>query len=206
MKTPLRQKADKAKKSRCHTLIAVLENPKTIENIGSVIRNVDALGVQKLYVIDSNHLLPDDWNTMRRQKKLNNISASAIKWTYVQRFPDTESCVQHLKKRGFKSVVTSPHQKGKINLVLEDGKYTHKKLAVWFGNESRGISNEAISNSEFCINIPMAGIIESLNLGTCSGIVLYEVVKQRKIFRRDVHGSSVKHRVSSQLYGKTKST
>ena len=57
------------------------------------------------------------------------------------------------------------------------------KLAVWFGNESRGLSDMAIENSKACINIPMYGIVESLNLGTTSGIVLYEITKQRREFK-----------------------
>lgn len=180
----LRLRANKAKKLRSTTLIAVLENPKTLENIGSVIRNVDGLGAQKLYVVDGNNLLPDNWQTMRGRSSLNKISASAIKWTFVHRFQTTEECLNHLKKKHYVSVVTSPHQKGKKNVVLEDGDYTQKHLAVWFGNESRGVSQEVIDASEFCINIPMGGIIESLNLGTCSGIVLYEVVKQRRTFSK----------------------
>jgi tRNA (guanosine-2'-O-)-methyltransferase len=182
MKSNLRIKADNAKKFRCKNLIAVLENPKTIENIGSTVRNVDALGVEKLYVVDGHKLLPGNWQTMRNRHSLNKISASAIKWSYVRTFPTTESCLQHLQNKGFVSLVTSPHMKGKENVVLEEGKYTHKKLAIWFGNESQGVSELAINASEFCINIPMAGIIESLNLGTSTGIVLYEATKQRRAF------------------------
>ncbi|MEN9562294.1 MAG: tRNA ((18)-2-O)-methyltransferase, partial [Chloroflexota bacterium] len=70
------------------------------------------------------------------------------------------------------------------NVILHEGKYTHKKLAVWFGNEAKGISDLAIKHSEMCISIPMFGMIESLNLGTTSGIVLYEVTKQRREFQR----------------------
>ena len=185
MKTTLRIRADKAKEFRCKNLIAVLENPKNIENIGSVIRNVDGLGVEKLYVVDGYKLLPDDWQAMRDKTSLNKISVSAIKWAYVHRFPDTESCIQYLKDNKFTSVVTSPHLKGKKNVMLEDGKFIQKRLAVWFGNESQGVSEKAVDNSEFCVNIQMSGIIESLNLGTCSGIVLYEITKQRRNFRKN---------------------
>ncbi len=80
-------------------------------------------------------------------------------------------------------MVTSPHLKGRKNIVLHEGKYTKMKLAVWFGNESKGVSNEAIENSNACINIPMYGIIESLNLGTSTGIVMYEITKQRREFK-----------------------
>lgn len=182
MKTTLRIRADKAKLFRCKNLIVVLENPKTIENIGSTLRNVDALGAEKLYVVDSYKLLPDNWNDMRNKNSLNKISASAVKWTYVRTFPTTTACLEYLKKKQFVSMVTSPHIKGKTNVILEEGKYTQPRLAVWFGNESHGVSEDVINDSITCINIPMCGIIESLNLGTSTGIVLYEVTKQRHKF------------------------
>jgi len=74
--------------------------------------------------------------------------------------------------------------KGKANHVLHEANYTHARLAVWFGNESRGISTEAIEKSEFCVSIPMFGMIESLNLGTTTGIVLYEITKQRRAYQQ----------------------
>jgi len=87
-------------------------------------------------------------------------------------------------EQGFVSVVTSPHTKGRKNAVLHEADYTkYKKLAVWFGNEGTGISQLALERSELCVNIPMVGIIESLNLGTSSGIVLYEITKQRRAFQ-----------------------
>jgi len=186
MKTSLRIKADEAKKNRCRTLIAVLENPKNMENIGSVIRNIDALGVQKLYVVDGYKLLPDDWQVMRTRSSLNKISVGSIKWAYVRRFPDTEKCASYLKSKKYVSAVTSPRQLGKTNVSIVDGKFTQKRLAVWFGNESQGISQKAVDNSDFCINIPMSGIVESLNLGTSTGIVLYEITKQRRKFKNKI--------------------
>lgn len=182
MKSSLRLKADKAKNFRCKNLIIVLENPKTIENIGSTLRNIDALGAEKLYVIDGNKLLPKSWKDMRERRNLNKISASAIKWAFVKIFPNTQSCINYLESKNFTSLVTSPHIKGKSNTILKDGNYTHKKLAVWFGNESQGVSELAVDASDFCINIPMCGMIESLNLGTTTGIILYEITRQRRNF------------------------
>lgn len=176
----IRERANKAKKFRCKNLIVVLENPKTIENIGSTLRNIDALGVEKLYVIDGNKLLPDKWEQMRDRTSLNKISASAIKWNFVKVYRNTQDCLDYLKNKGFISMVTSPHVKGKNNITLDGGIFTQPKLAVWFGNESKGVSDLAINNSKYCINIPMSGIIESLNLGTSTGIVLYEITKQRR--------------------------
>ncbi|UFS78086.1 RNA methyltransferase [Tardiphaga sp. 37S4] len=183
-KPTLRARADKIKDFRCKNLIAVIENPTDVRNIGTIIRNVNALGVEKAYVITNQNSLPDEWEEMREKRKLSAISASAIKWSFVKKFKDTDSCMDHLNKNGFVSVVTSPHVKGRKNVVLHEHDYTsYKKLAVWFGNEGTGISETAIKRSDLCINIPMYGIIESLNLGTSSGIVLYEVTKQRRAFQ-----------------------
>jgi tRNA (guanosine-2'-O-)-methyltransferase len=184
-KRSIRQRADEIKPYRCKNLIAVIENPSDIKNIGTIIRNVNALGVEKAYIVDPKGALPDDWQEMRERKSLSKTSVSAIKWSFVKRFDSTEACIEHLQKNLFISIVTSPHVKGKNNVVLHEGDYTiYTKLAVWFGNESRGISDLAVQHSEMCVSIPMFGMIESLNLGTTSGIVLYEVTKQRREYQR----------------------
>ena len=183
-KSPARQRADEVKPYRCKNLIAVLEDPSNIKNIGTVIRNVNALGVEKAYIVDPRRALPDDWQDMREARSLSKTSVSAIKWSFVKRFDSSEECLEHLNKKGFVSIVTSPHVKGRRNVVLHDADYTvHTKLAVWFGNESRGISDLAVEQSEMCVSIPMFGMIESLNLGTTSGIVLYEITKQRREYQ-----------------------
>jgi tRNA (guanosine-2'-O-)-methyltransferase len=183
-KPSLRARADKVRDFRCKNLIAVIEEPDDLRNIGTIIRNVNALGVEKAYVVTARSWLPDDWQEMRSRSKLHAVSASAIKWSFVKKFTNTESCLAHLEKNGFVSVVTSPHTKGRKNVVLHEADYTkYKKLAVWFGNEGVGISGLALEHSELCVNIPMFGIIESLNLGTSSGIVLYEITKQRRAFQ-----------------------
>jgi tRNA (guanosine-2'-O-)-methyltransferase len=183
-KPSLRARADAISQHRCKNLIAVIEHPHDLRNIGTIIRNVNALGVEKAYVVTDGDALPDDWQEMRTRRSLNAISASAIKWSFVRKFSDTESCLKHLENKGFVSIVTSPHTKGRQNAVLHEADYTKfTKLAVWFGNEGVGISRLAIERSAFCVNIPMFGIIESLNLGTSSGIVLYEIAKQRRAFQ-----------------------
>lgn len=183
-KKSARVRADEVKAFRCKHLIAVLENPSDLRNIGTVIRNVNALGVEKIYVVDPRRALADDWQELRTQKKLSDTSVSAVKWTFVKRFDSTDQCFDHLEKLHFKSIVTSPHVKGKASIFLDEGDYTaHAKLAVWFGSEAAGISDRAVERAEMCVSIPMFGMIESLNLGTSSGIVLYEVAKQRRAYQ-----------------------
>jgi tRNA (guanosine-2'-O-)-methyltransferase len=196
-KPSLRARADKIKDFRCKNLIAVIEEPDDIRNLGTIIRNVNALGVEKAYVVSSKNWLPDDWQDMRSRSKLHAVSASAIKWSFVKKFTTTEDCLTHLQKNGFISIVTSPHTKGRKNVVLHEADYTKfKKLAVWFGNEAVGISAVALEHSQLCVNIPMFGIIESLNLGTSSGIVLYEIGKQRRAFQDSLKAKRVAKKAS----------
>jgi tRNA (guanosine-2'-O-)-methyltransferase len=196
----VRKRAEAIKSFRCKNLVAVVEDPNDIKNIGTVIRNVNALGVEKVYIVDPRKALPDDWQDMRERKSLSGTSVSAVKWTFVRRFDSTEACFDHLEKKGFVSVVTSPHVKGKTNVFLHEGDYTGPtKLAVWFGNEKRGISQLAVERSDMCVAIPMFGMIESLNLGTSSGIVLYEVTKQRREYQSQYRRSRRKGKRAEPL-------
>lgn len=195
-KSSRRMRADAIKPFRCTNLIAVLENPQNIGNIGTVIRNANALGVEKIYIIDSAGTLPDDWQDMRGDRALSKTSVSAVKWTFVKRFAATADCLAHLAGSGYESMVTSPHTPrfslcettlgGRQNAYLHEGDYTQApKLAIWFGNEVDGISAAAVEHSTLCVAVPMFGMVESLNLATCSGIVLYEVTKQRRAYQSE---------------------
>ncbi|MFZ5724032.1 MAG: TrmH family RNA methyltransferase [Pseudomonadota bacterium] len=183
-KSSVRRRANEIKALRCKDLIVVIENPDDIKNIGTVIRNVNALGAEKVYVVDPRKALPDDWQEMRERNSLSKTSVSAVKWSFVKRFDSTEACIEHLVKNRFVSFVTSPHIKGRTNAVLDEVDFTKNyKLAIWFGNESKGVSDAAIEHSILCVSIPMVGMIESLNLGTTSGIVLYQATKQRREYQ-----------------------
>ena len=105
-KKSVRKRADEIKPFRCKNLIAVLENPTDVKNIGTVIRNVNALGVEKVYVVDPRRSLPDDWQDLRDQKSVSKTSVSAVKWTFVRRLTAPMSASTLEKKDP--SIVTSP--------------------------------------------------------------------------------------------------
>ncbi len=181
----LRKKANKASVFRSRTLVCVVEKPKLVNNLMGIVRTAETLGVGKLYLIDDDRLkLPKDWQKMREDPKLLNLSSSGIKWLFVKRFSSTAECLQHLAKNKFTNVGTSPHPLGKKNVPLSKGKYTQPYLAVWFGNETRGLSQEALESCDFCIQIPMYGIIESMNLSSSASIVLNYIVEKRHTFSR----------------------
>ena len=174
----IRERIRAVKHLRNKYFICVLENPNDIKNLATAIRNISAFGVEKLYLVGSVNL-PHDFESSRSNKNLSNLSVGANKWVFVKYFKTTSECVEHLRKNLYTIAVTSPHQKGKKNVNLYEETFTQKRLAVWFGNEAKGISDEAINSADFCIQISMGGIVESLNLGTSTGIILSYVGHQR---------------------------
>ncbi len=177
----IRDRVRKVKHLRNRNLICVIEEPDLTVNVGTIIRNISAFGVDKLYVVGGDGSLKD-FNTSRNNRKLASASVGANKWVFVKNFKTTSECLDHLRKNNYIIATTSPHLIGKTNINLYKGDFTQKRLAVWFGNEARGVSSEAVQSSDFCINIPMGGIVESLNLGTSTGIVLSYISHQRLEF------------------------
>ncbi len=175
----IRSKIKEIKHLRNRHLICVLENPKEAINISTVIRNVSALGVEKVYVIGGYPGIPKTFEAARASKSLLCASVGSAKWTFYKHFETVEDCVAHLRKKDYTIAVTSPHLKGKENTDLYSGNFTQKRLAVWFGNESTGISGQAEEAADLCVQIPMGGIVESFNLGTSTGIVLSFIREQR---------------------------
>ena len=184
-KPSLRKKANRAKSLRSKTLVCVVENPNLLYNLMGIVRTAESLGVGKVYVINNGKLkLPNDWHKMRDNPLLVKLSASGIKWLFIKKFSSTQECLQHLAKKNFVNIGTSPHKLGKKNTLLKEGKYTQPNLAVWFGNEARGLSGEAIDACDTLIQIPMYGIIESMNLTSSASVVLNHIVEERQRYTR----------------------
>lgn len=175
---PVRERIREIKHLRNNFFVCVLENPTDLVNIGSAIRNISAFGVEKLYVVGGPKVV-QDFETARKSKRLRNLSVGANKWVFVKYFETTDGCIKYLKKHLYTIAITSSHIKGKENVNLYEETFTQRRLAVWFGNESKGISDEAVENADLCIQVPMGGIVESLNLGTSTGIILSFIGYQR---------------------------
>lgn len=177
----IRDRVREIKHLRNRYFICVLENPTDIVNIASTLRNVSAFGVEKLYIVGSKNIVRD-FESSRSNKRLTNLSVGANKWVFVKYFNTINECILHLRKNLYTIAVTSSHKKGEGTIDLYEGTFTQRRLAVWFGNESKGISDEAVDNADMCIQIPMGGIVESLNLGTSTGIILSFIGYQRLKF------------------------
>lgn len=180
----IRERIRSVKHLRNRYFICVLENPNDIANLAGTIRNISAFGIEKLYIVGGRGF-PENFELSRNNKRLTNLSVGANKWVFVKHFNTVKECIEHLRKNRYTIAITSSHEIGKENVKLFDETFTQKRLAVWFGNESVGVSREAIDNADMCIQIPMGGIVESLNLGTSTGIILSYIGYQRLKFVYD---------------------
>lgn len=178
----IRNRIKKIKYLRNKHVICVLENPKLAVNLATTIRNVSAFGIEKVYIIGGYPGIPKTFDESRRNKGLMGASVGASRWVFIKHFETTEECIKHLRKNWYKIAITSPHLKGQNNTELYSGNFTQKRLAVVFGNETDGISDIAVRDADLCIQIPQGGVVESLNLGTATGIVLSYIRQQRLEF------------------------
>lgn len=161
-------------------LIGVLENPIYIRNIGNAIRNVNGLGVDRIYFINKNGRLDNDVEELKKRRTILKHSNGSLTWTEVKVFPDSETCLAELKKNGFTSYATSPAGLQEKNVSIYDADLRDEKLAIWFGDESHGLSKEVLKECSKCLVIPMEGEVESLNLSSTTALVLFEATRQRK--------------------------
>jgi tRNA (guanosine-2'-O-)-methyltransferase len=160
------QKVKQVLSLRQPDLRIVLEEVTNAHNASAVVRTCDAAGVLYLDIICSTG---DPFPVNEA------ISTRAEKWLHFTHHISTQECLNQLKQKGFKIAAT---YLGDDSIPYTMIDYT-QPLAVVFGNESDGISEEARDLADFMIKIPMFGMAQSLNLSVSVGIILYEAIKQR---------------------------
>jgi len=149
-------------------LTVVLENVHDPHNVSAILRSCDGVGVLRAHAVYSVEDPPP--GMFARQ-----TSASAAKWVDVERHGSLSDCYERLRSDGFTILVTSV---GADSLPL----YSYdlrKPVALVLGNEMRGVSTEAREKADGAILIPMAGMVESLNVSVACAVCLYEAYRQR---------------------------
>ena len=166
---PTRERIEKVKEVlslRQPDLRVVLEEVRNTHNASAVVRTCDAAGILYVDIISSN----------QEPFPLNEaISTRAEKWIQFKYYTSTSDCLKRLRKKGFKIAATHICEDSLPHTALD---YT-QPFALVFGNEAEGISEEALSLTDYKIKIPMIGMAQSLNLSVSVGIILYEAMKQR---------------------------
>jgi tRNA (guanosine-2'-O-)-methyltransferase len=150
-------------------LTVVLENVHDPHNVSAILRSCDAVGVLRAHVVYSVEEPPAA--AFARQ-----TSASAAKWVDVVRHDSVRSCYETLRGAGFRILVTSL-EPGSRSLYEWD---LTAPTALVLGNEMRGVSPEASELADGAIEIPMMGMVQSLNVSVASAVCLYEALRQRR--------------------------
>lgn len=148
-------------------LTIVLENVHDPHNISAVLRSCDATGVLAVHLV----------YTLEEWPELSRISsASALKWLQIERHDDIDSCYTVLRRQGFSIFAThldsDSHDLYDLDLT--------RPVALVFGNEHRGVSDEALRLADASLVIPMMGMVQSLNISVACAVTLYEALRQRR--------------------------
>ena len=147
----------------------VLENVFDPHNISAVMRTCDAVGVQDIYILNTKIPPHKKWG----QKS----SSSAAKWLTIHQYENAEECFSSLRNR-YSSILTTHLSSDAVGLYQVD--FT-KSIALVFGNEHSGVSDEIREMADGNFMIPQAGIIQSLNISVACAVTLYEAFRQKNL-------------------------
>ncbi len=150
-------------------ITVVLENVFDPHNISAVMRTCDAVGLQDIYILNTR---------IPRHKKWGARSlSSAAKWLSIHQYTDAAECFAELRKHYRKIYTThlSSDAAGLHQLNLAE------PVALVFGNEHSGVSEEIIAMADGNFIIPQVGIIRSLNISVACAVTLYEAFRQKSL-------------------------
>lgn len=150
-------------------LTVVLENVSDPHNISAVMRTCDAVGVQDIYILNTKIGLHEMWSA--------KSSSSAAKWLTVHQFTNAEECFAALRKN-FSKIYTTHLSTDAVDLYELN---LTESVALVFGNEHSGVSDDIIGMADGNFIIPQVGIIKSLNISVACAVSLYEAYRQKKI-------------------------
>jgi tRNA (guanosine-2'-O-)-methyltransferase len=163
-----RQRIEAVLSRRQSNLTVVLENVFDPHNISAVMRSCDAVGVQDIYVLNTKIPLHKKWGA--------KSSSSAHKWLTVHQYDDVNKCFTDLRKR-FDKILTTHLSSDAVSLYEIN---LTEKLALVFGNEHSGVSEEFRNLADGNFIIPQVGMIRSLNISVACAVSLYEAFRQKQ--------------------------
>ena len=149
-------------------LVVVLDNVRSLHNIGSVFRTSDAFRVECIYLCGITATPPHP-----EMHKTALGAEFTVDWKYVN---NAVEAVDNLRREGYIVYAVEQAENSIMleNMRLEQG----KRYAVVLGNEVKGVQQEVIDHSDGCIEIPQYGTKHSLNVSVTAGIVIWDLFKQ----------------------------
>jgi tRNA G18 (ribose-2'-O)-methylase SpoU len=156
------------------SIILVLDNIRSLHNVGSAFRTADAFLLEKIYLCGVTGSPPN-----KEIEKTALGATRTVEWTHKK---TTREAIEELKKTGYKIVsVEQAEQSTKLNEFTAS---TDEKLALIFGNEVYGVEQEVVDKSDAVVEIPQLGSKHSFNVAVSIGIVLWQLVKERMVDER----------------------
>ena len=149
-------------------IIVVLDNIRSLNNIGSVFRTSDAFIIEKIYLCGITAQPPH-----KDIHKTALGSTDSVDWEYV------ESTIELIEKLKDSKIKIASIEQADNSTKLQDFEIEqNQKYAVVFGNEVKGVQQEVVSASDYCVEIPQYGTKHSLNISVSCGLVLWDLFKK----------------------------
>ncbi|MBW4359642.1 RNA methyltransferase [Flavobacterium taihuense] len=156
------------KKSEKTPLILVLDDIRSLHNIGSVFRTADAFLIEKIILCGITATPPN--------KEIHKTALGATETVTWEHHENVLDVITNLKKE---NITTLAIEQAESSIFLQDFKVdTAEKYALIFGNEVYGVAQEAVTLCDGCIEIPQLGTKHSLNISVSAGIVVWDLFKQ----------------------------
>jgi tRNA G18 (ribose-2'-O)-methylase SpoU len=163
-----RLSVEEFKSSRKTPIIVILDNIRSLNNIGSVFRTSDAFLIEKIYLCGITAIPPN-----KDIHKTALGSTDSVEWEYNK---ETSDVVAQLKSKSYK--ILSIEQAENATMLQDFDLSKDEKYAVIFGNEVKGVQQEIVNISDYCIEIPQYGTKHSLNISVSAGVVLWELFRK----------------------------
>lgn len=163
-----RLNVEEFKEAKKMPLVVVLDNVRSLYNVGSVFRTCDAFRIEKLCLCGITACPP---NIEIHKTALG--AEDSVEWIHYEQ---TLDCVECLKKEGY--TIMSIEQCEGSTMLHEFEVNASKKYAVVMGNEVKGVQQEVIDNSDGCLEIPQFGTKHSMNVSVTTGMIIWEVARQ----------------------------
>ncbi|MCW3109375.1 MAG: tRNA/rRNA methyltransferase [Segetibacter sp.] len=170
-----RKSVEEFKQALKTPVIAVLDNIRSMHNVGSVFRTADAFLIEAIFLCGYTPQPPH-----RDINKTALGATESVDWIY---YTKTTEAIQELKNKGYR-IFAVEQTEGSISLEKFSAK-ADEKIAVIFGNEVEGVQDDVLKLVDGSIEIPQLGMKHSLNISVATGIVLWEIVRTR-IWNQDL--------------------
>jgi tRNA (guanosine-2'-O-)-methyltransferase len=154
-----RERFDRVLSERTRGVTVVLENLYDPHNISAVLRTCEALGIQDVHIVETEH----------KFKFSSGITKGCEKWLSIYRYPDPAACAKALHDAGYE-IVVADHRPGTPRI---ESLAPVKRRAFWMGAEHYGLSEEAHALADGRYMIPMHGFTESFNVSVAAAVTLY---------------------------------